>query len=134
MAEKLAQILRHELHQLDERIQQYTKRKEAILNLLNTYSPAEDTLPKERKLLTMPSPAHGSLSTLEMAEKVLEKRGEMKPEALMEAIRQEFGVRPAHTLPQMLYVRARARKRFYRTSEGKFGVLEGRRRAGRKAA
>jgi hypothetical protein len=64
------------------------------------------------------------LSTLDMAQRVIEKRGEMKAEDIMEAIRQEFGVKPAHTLPQMLYIRARAKKRFYRNSNGKFGVLE----------
>ena len=52
---------------------------------------------------------------------------------MMEAIRQEFGVRPAHTLPQMLYIRARAKKRFYRTGDGKFGVIAAKRH-GKKAA
>ena len=89
------------------------------------------------KVLHMPSVAVVEpLSTLDMAQRVLEKRGEMKAEDIMEAIRQEFGVKPAHTLPQMLYIRARSKKRFYRAIDGRFGLIENgkRRKHGEKSA
>ncbi len=132
MPDNLTQILRRELNHLDTQLRELSKRKEALVNLLNSYS----EIGKENsKLLHMPAPTTQDApgSTLDMAQQVLEKHGEMKAEELMEAIRQEFGVRPAHTLPQMLYIRARAKKRFYRTPEGKFGVISGRRH-GKKAA
>ncbi|HLH08772.1 MAG TPA: hypothetical protein VKW78_16150 [Terriglobales bacterium] len=135
MAENLTEILRRELNQLDTQMQEMTKRREAIISLLNTYSPGGDG---GSKLLQMPKRERQSVpsSTLDMAQKVLEKRGEMKAEELMEAIREEYGVRPAHTLPQMLYIRARAKKRFYRSPEGKFGVVSEnkRRHHGKRAA
>lgn len=132
MPDNLTQILRRELNHLDTQLQELSKRKEALVNLLNSYSEAGE---KNSKVLHMPSPAspEAPASTLDMAQQVLEKHGEMKAEELMEAIRQEYGVRPAHTLPQMLYIRARAKKRFYRTPDGKFGVISARRHA-KKAA
>jgi HB1, ASXL, restriction endonuclease HTH domain len=127
MAE-LTALLRKELQQIDRRIQELGQRKQAIENLLRAYrtghGPAINT-----KLLHMPPITVAEpLSTLDMAQRVLEKRGEMKAEDIMEAIRQDFGIKPAHTLPQMLYIRARAKKRFYRTSDGRFGLIESKRR------
>lgn len=132
MPDNLTEVLRRELNNVDTQLQELSKRKEAMENLLSSYSEGAQT---SSKVLHMPKAAKQSApsSTLDMAQQVLEKHGEMKAEELMEAIRQEFGVRPAHTLPQMLYIRARARKRFYRTAEGKFGVISGRRH-GKKAA
>lgn len=132
---ELTALLRKELQQIDKRIQQLGQRRQAIENLLRAYR-ASDGGPINPKLLEMP----GSLvteipSTLDMARRVLEKHGEMKAEDIMEAIRQEFGIKPAHTLPQMLYIRARAKKRFYRTNNGKFGLMEAKRRkSGEKSA
>jgi hypothetical protein len=125
MPENLTELLRRELTQLDQNIREFTQRKQAIENLLNTYSGAGGgRMGASGKLLAMPSTGRESLSTLDMAQRVLEQRGELKAEEIMEAIRQEFGIKPAHTLPQMLYIRARARKRFYRSPEGRFGILE----------
>src|SRR3954447_10676279 len=119
---EITQLLRAELAQIEERSRELQRRKEAILNLLQTYEGmGHRSIGKKGKLLPMPD--NRSLSTLDMAQRVIEKHGEMKAEEIMEAIRQEFGVKPAHTLPQMLYIRARAKKRFYRTNEGKFGVV-----------
>jgi len=125
---ELTVLLRKELHQIDERIQELGQRKQAIENLLRAYRQGNGPVANS-KLLRMPGPAVAEpLSTLDMAQRVLEKHGEMKAEDIMEAIRQEFGVKPAHTLPQMLYIRARAKKRFFRNSNGKFGLLENKRR------
>lgn len=124
---ELTGILRKELQQIDRRIQELGQRKQAIENLLRAYRSGDGTVVSS-KLLRMPGPlVTEPLSTLDMAQRVLEKHGEMKAEDIMEAIRQEFGVKPAHTLPQMLYIRARAKKRFYRSSNGKFRILEARR-------
>jgi len=125
---ELTGLLRKELQQIDRRIQELGQRKQAIENLLRAYR-AGDGHVVNSKLLRMPAPLVAEpLSTLDMAQRVLEKHGEMKAEDIMEAIRQEFGVKPAHTLPQMLYIRARAKKRFHRSSSGKFGLLETKRR------
>jgi hypothetical protein len=121
---ELTALLRKELQQIDRKILELSQRKQAIENLLRAYRGATGN-GSQAKLLHMP-PAGISepLSTLDMAQRVIEKQGEMKAEDIMEAIRLEFGVKPAHTLPQMLYIRARAKKRFYRGSNGKFGLLE----------
>jgi HB1, ASXL, restriction endonuclease HTH domain len=132
MPDNLAEVLRRELNNVDAQLEELSKRKQAMEDLLNSYSEGAG---RESKVLHMPKQGKqpAPSSTLDMAQQILEKHGEMKAEELMEAIRQEFGVRPAHTLPQMLYIRARAKKRFYRTSDGKFGVISGRRH-GKKAA
>ena len=126
---ELTPILRKELHQIDQRMQELAQRKQAIENLLRAYRGGNGNQ-SQSKLLHMPRLSIAEpLSTLDMAQRVIEKHGEMKAEDIMEAIRQEYGVKPAHTLPQMLYIRARAKKRFYRNSNGKFGLVEaGRRR------
>ncbi len=121
MSENLTQILRSELNQIEQRLRELQQRREAILNLLQTYQGRARNGAKG-KLLPMPS--NQSLSTLDMAERVIEKHGEMKAEEIMEAIRQDFGVKPAHTLPQMLYIRARSKRRFYRSGAGKFGLVD----------
>lgn len=133
---ELTALLRKELHQIDQRIHQLGLRKQAIENVLRAYRIGSGPM-MNSKLLHMPPIAVAEpLSTLDMAQRVLEKRGEMKAEDVMEAIRQDFGVKPAHTLPQMLYIRARSKKRFYRTSDGRFGLIENgkRRRHGEKSA
>lgn len=121
---ELTALLRKELQQIEHRIQELGRRKEAIENVLRAYR-AGNGNSASSKLLHMPRITIAEpLSTLDMAQRVIEKHGEMKAEDIMEAIRQEFGVKPAHTLPQMLYIRARAKKRFYRTSHGRFGLVE----------
>lgn len=123
MAGNLKELLRQELRSLDTQLLELSKRREAVVTLLNTYS--QENRDGKSNVVRMPAAQQPNqpVSTLSMAEQVLKKHGEMKAEQLMEAIREEFGVRPAHTLPQMLYIRARAKKRFYRTKEGKFGVI-----------
>jgi len=131
---ELTVILRKELQQIDQRIGDLRQRKQAIENLLRAYQGGNGHAVNS-KLLRMPTPLMAEpLSTLDMAQKVLAKHGEMRAEDIMEAIRQEFGVKPAHTLPQMLYIRARAKKRFYRNAQGRFGLLEKRRRHEKHAA
>lgn len=138
MPEKLTDLLRQELRDIERRMQEFATRKQAILNVLNTYDPAErgNNSVKGKLLPMQPLPTTEELSTLDMAQRVIEKHGEMKAEQIMEAIRQEFEVKPAHTLPQMLYIRARAKKRFYRSPGGKFGLIEssGRKKQTRKTA
>jgi hypothetical protein len=130
----LTSILRRELQQIDHRIDELKQRKQAIENLLRAYQ-GKNGSAGSSKLLRMPSVSVAEpLSTLDMAQKVLGKYGEMKAEDIMEAIRQEFGVKPAHTLPQMLYIRARAKKRFYRNAKGRFGVIDKRRKQEKHAA
>ena len=125
---ELTALLRRELQQIDRRMQELGLRKDAIQNVLRAYGSGNGNAVTS-KLLQMPRLSVSEpLSTLDMAQRVLEKHGEMKAEDIMEAIRQEFGIKPAHTLPQMLYIRARAKKRFYRTSNGRFGVVEGNKR------
>ncbi len=129
MPENLTQLLRLELARIDEQIREFTQRKQAIMNLLKIYQGGRvANAAAVGKILAMPGIVQTQMSTLDMAQRVIEKDGPMKAEAIMEAIRQEFGIKPAHTLAQMLYVRARAKKRFYRSADGKFGLLE----AGRK--
>jgi hypothetical protein len=100
------------------------QRRQAILNLLKAYHSGRGNVAGKAKLLAMPNAVQEPLSTLDMAQRVIEKHGPMKAEQIMEAIREEFGIKPAHTLPQMLYIRSRAKKRFYRSPEGKFGLME----------
>ncbi len=125
MAERLTDLLLKELRQLEARIKEISIRKQAVQNLLNAYQSGQ--IPGAP--MKVPPAAvsmfgtDNSLSTLDMAQQVIEKHGEMKADRIMELIREEFGVRPAHTLPQMLYIRSRAKKRFYRTPEGKFGII-----------
>jgi hypothetical protein len=123
MPENLTEILRHELTQIEQRKQELEQRRQAILNLLKAYQGGRGG-GRTAKLLAMPNSVEDHLSTLDMAQRVIEKRGPMKAEQIMEAIREDFGIKPAHTLPQMLYIRSRAKKRFYRSAEGKFGLVE----------
>ncbi len=129
---ELTSILHRELREIHVRMGELQKRKEAIENVIRTYNAGNGT-EAHAKLLRMPTFSE-PLSTLDMAQKVIEKHGEMKAEDIMEAIRQEFGIKPAHTLPQMLYIRARAKRRFYRSPQGMFGLIEKRRKPEKKAA
>jgi hypothetical protein len=125
MPENLTEILRHELTQIEQRMQELEQRRQAILNLLKAYQSGRSAhAGRTGKLLAMPSAIQEHLSTLDMAQRVIRKHGPMKAEQIMEAIREEFGIKPAHTLPQMLYIRSREKKRFYRGAEGKFGIIE----------
>ena len=124
MPENLTEILRHELTQIEQRMQELEQRRQAIVNLLKAYHSGRGVTGRTAKLLAMPNAIQEPLSTLDMAERVIQKRGPMKAEQIMEAIREEYGIKPAHTLPQMLYIRSRAKKRFYRSAEGKFGTVE----------
>jgi hypothetical protein len=133
MAENLSVLLRRELNQIEHRAQELEKRRQAILNLLRTYGGAGGG-GHTFKLLSMPDKAQEPLSTLDMAQSVIEKHGPMKAEQIMDAIRQDFGIKPAHTLPQMLYIRSRAKKRFYRGSDGRFGLIENKKKAVKRAA
>ncbi len=117
-AEDLSAVLKQELQQLDKRIQEFNSKKQAIMNLLKTYSG------KAAGGLHLVSSAQKSMNTLEMAQAVLRKRGsEMKPEEIRQAIRMEFSQEPAPTLAQMLYTRARRKKTFYRNPGGRFGLV-----------
>lgn len=133
MPESLTELLREELGQIEQRLQDLQQRREAILNLLQAYSKNIRTGRERGKLIPMTSALQEQLSTLDMAQQVIEKHGPMKPEEIMDAIRQQFGVKPAHTLPQMLYIRSRDKKRFYRSSDGKFGLIERKKPAKRAA-
>ncbi len=117
--ENLSAALKQELEQLDKRIQEFNSKKQAILNLLKTYSGRN---PGGLHLVSNPPKG---MNTLEMTQAVLRKRGsEMKPEEIREAIRMEFSQEPAPTLAQMLYTRARRKKTFYRNPGGRFGLQE----------
>ncbi len=135
MPENVPAVLRRELADIERKLKGLNQRKQAIMNLLNTYNGSKASA-GAGNLLSMPSLENEKpeLSTLEMAKSIIRKHGEMKAEQIMESIRHEFGVKPAHTLPQMLYIRARGKKHFYRTAEGKFGVLEAKKKQSRKAA
>lgn len=134
MPENLTEILRHEMTQIEQRMQELEQRRQAILNLLKAYQSGRGAgAGRTAKLLAMPNLVQEHLSTLDMAGEVIKKRGPMKAEQIIEAIREEFGIKPAHTLPQMLYIRSRARKRFYRSPEGKFGLIEKKKPAKRAA-
>jgi hypothetical protein len=133
MPESLTELLREELAQIEQRLQDLQQRREAILNLLQAYSRNNRPKSARGKLIPMTTTLQEQLSTLDMAQQVIEKHGPMKPEEIMDSIRQQFGVKPAHTLPQMLYIRSRDRKRFYRGSDGRFGLIE-RKKSVKKAA
>jgi hypothetical protein len=135
MPENLTEILRHELTQVEQRMQELEQRRQAILNLLRAYHSGRGAgTGRTAKLLSMPKAIQDHLSTLDMAQRVIEKRGPLKAEQIMEAIREEFAIKPAHTLPQMLYIRSRAKKRFYRSPDGKFGLIEKKKLVKRAAA
>lgn len=129
--ENLSGALRQELQQLEKRIQEINSKKQAIENLLKAYAGGKTGL----HVVSQP---HKPISTLEMAQEVLRKRGsEMKPEEIRIAIREQFGQEPAPTLAQMLYTRARRKKMFYRNVGGRFGLTQWHqrgRRAEKKAA
>ncbi len=128
----LSAVLKKELEQLDRRIQEFNSKKQAILNLLKTYSG------RNTAGLHLVASAQKGMNTLEMAQAVLRKQGsEMKPEEIRQAIRLEFSQEPAPTLAQMLYTRARRKKTFYRNPGGRFGLMEWQargRKSQRKAA
>jgi hypothetical protein len=130
--ENLSGALRQELERLQKRIQEFNSKKQAIENLLKVYSG------RNASGLHLVSGVQKGVSTLEMAQQVLRKKGsEMKPEEIREAVRQQFGQEPAPTLSQMLYTRARRKKTFYRMPGGRFGLVEWQhrgRRQMRKAA
>lgn len=135
MPENLTEILHQELAQIEQRKAELEQRRQAILNLLKAYQAGKASNgARNAKLLAMPGTIHEPLSTLDMAQRVIEKHGPMKAEQIMEAIREEFGIKPAHTLPQMLYIRSRAKKRFYRSADGKFGLIEKKKSVKRAAA
>ncbi len=118
--ENISGILKQELQQLDRRIQEFNTKRQAILNLLKTYSGGNPG-----GLHVVPRTEQKSMTTLEMVQTVLRKRaGEMKPEEIRQAIRDQFGQEPAPTLAQMLYTRARRKKTFYRNPGGRFGLLD----------
>lgn len=130
--ENLSGLLRQELDRLDKRIQEFNSKKQAVANLLKAYSGGNAAG------LQLVARAQPAMTTLEMAQSVLRKRGsELKPEEIRIAIRNEFAQEPAPTLAQMLYTRARRKKTFYRNPGGRFGLLEWRakgRRSERRAA
>ncbi len=130
-SENLNGVLKQELQQIEQRIQEFSSKKQAIENLLKAYAG------NASGIHLVPHPTQ-SMNTLEMAREVLRKRGsEMKPEELRQAIRAQFGQEPAPTLAQMLYTRARNKKMFYRNAGGRFGLIEWQargKRAQKKAA
>lgn len=130
MPENLTDALRRELLAIEKKVQELANRKRAIENLLHTYRGGSKAA-RHADVLPMPA-LDPALSTLDLAERVLQKYGEMKADQIMEAIRSDFGIKPAHTLPQMLYMRARTKKRFYRSVTGKFGLVDGRKKSSGK--
>jgi hypothetical protein len=124
MPESLTELLREELTQVDQRLQDLQQRREAILNLLQAYGSNNRSARERGKVIPMTAALQDQLSTLDMAQQVIKKHGPMKPEEIMDAIRKQFGVKPAYTLPQMLYIRSRDKKRFYRGPDGRFGLIE----------
>jgi hypothetical protein len=77
-------------------------------------------------LTTGPVPAEGQPNTLGMARMVLRNlNGEEKtPDQLRALIKDTYGIDPAKSLDQMLYKRASKGKTFYKTEDGRFGLLE----------
>lgn len=74
-----------------------------------------------------PYPQRGNQpNTLEMVKTVLKNaKGEEKtPDELRHLIRNTFGVDPAKSLDQMLYKRSAKGTVFYKTPNGRFGLLE----------
>lgn len=68
-------------------------------------------------------------TTMSMARTVIDNADkELQAEEVRKAIVDTFGKTPAESLTQMLYKRARAGSSFYRTVDGKYGLLEWRRK------
>jgi hypothetical protein len=62
---------------------------------------------------------------MDMVRAVLRKsNSEMFPNDIHTAIVNQFGQTPRPSLTQMLYKRSRAGNGFYRTDDGKYGVLK----------
>jgi hypothetical protein len=60
---------------------------------------------------------------MEMARQVFSDQKERTSEEVREAIRAKFQLEPAESLTQMLYKRSRSKSQFYRTKDGKYGLL-----------
>lgn len=70
-------------------------------------------------------PKHAAPSTVEMTRTVLRNAGRpLTRDAIRLAIKQTYGLDLAHGLDQMLYKRVQARKGFYRTAAGEFGLSD----------
>jgi hypothetical protein len=135
--------LQQEIQQIDQTLRDVPKlrnRKVKLEGLLREYR-----APSAAKIMARPAakravkkaPVNGQmpipgvaqrkpqgLTTMEMVRELLVKHGQpMSSGELHKAIVDSYGKVPASSLSQMLYKRARAGSTFYRTSEGKYGLM-----------
>jgi hypothetical protein len=113
MPESLVNQLTIELGNIDREIALLRERRDGIQKLLATYDPSSTANQDEYR----------DLPTIQLAVKVLEKNGApMATAEIRRMIQRTFGVAPASSLQQMLYMRAMARKIFFNENK-KYGLL-----------
>lgn len=113
MSETLVNRLNAELGVIDREIAVLKERREGIQRLLATYSSSASPTASE----------HHDVPTIQLAQKVLEKSGiPMSTADIRRMIQKTFGVVPAPSLQQMLYMRALRGKIFFNENK-KYGLL-----------
>jgi hypothetical protein len=113
MSEVLVNQLATELDSIEREIAILEERRDGIQKLLATYSPSASQAKSD----------HRNLPTIQLAQKVLEMNGApMSTADIRRVIQRTFGVVPASSLQQMLYMRA-LRKRIFFNENKKYGLL-----------
>ena len=126
---------------LDEQIQALTERRDSIDELLGTYQVTEGLLFEEeaepqkrkpsRKKTAKRTPVtrdkEGALDKIR-ALMINSKGRQLSKEEIWGGVKQMYGVELPPSWEQMLYRRVRKGKTFYKTDDGKFGLLEQRAR------
>jgi hypothetical protein len=114
MSEPLVSQLQAVLASIHQQIGRLEQRKGAIEQVLATYDPAAVTI----------SNGEAGLSSIEMARLVLADYGSPLGTAeIRRRIQRKFGVMPASSLQQMLYMRA-ARNQTFFNAHKKYGLIE----------
>lgn len=113
MSGSLIQQLEAELGAINRQIAVLEERRGGIEKVLATYEPGQHKAEDGSR----------DLSTIEMARQVVEQNGvPMGPSDIRRAIQRRFGVVPASSLQQMLYIRASNKKIFF-NEDKKYGLL-----------
>jgi hypothetical protein len=134
MNDAVIKALEQELAGIDSKIDQLERYRTSIKNTIEARNALDGfvqpgTAPYQpqpvRALTEGPVNRKEQPNTLDMARTVLRNAGtEKSPDDLKVMIRTTYGIDPAKTLDQMLYKRASAGREFYKTEDGRFGLLE----------
>jgi len=137
MTEEVTGALEKELAGVNEQIVRLERYKTALQTTLRARLDLDGLMQTQPKVyspqaVTLTAITEGKESpdaqpnSLEMARTVLfNLHGEEKtPDEIRALIRTTYGIDPAKTLDQMLYKRVAKGKTFYKTADGRFGLLE----------